>query len=60
MLATLASIVHDRQRAHGDEGDYKQDNYCGVFHQRLALQYSVPPKPTGQNLFETNPQATDI
>jgi hypothetical protein len=32
MLAFLASIVHDCQRAHGNERNCKQDNYYGVLH----------------------------
>ena len=36
MLAALASVVHDRQRADGDERNRDEDNDKGALHGDLA------------------------
>jgi hypothetical protein len=42
MLTTFASIVHDCQRAHGDERDCKQEKHCGILHCHLATRRTPP------------------
>ena len=37
MLAALAGVVHDRQRAYGHERDRNEGNYKGGLHFDLAI-----------------------
>ena len=55
MLAALAGVIHDRQRANGHEHDRDEDNYQGGFHCDLAV-----PRAAGRiSTFQTEPMVNE-
>jgi hypothetical protein len=54
MLAALAGVVHDRQRADGDEHNRDEDNDQGALHDDLAPGHSLTEFSSFKNELRVN------